>query len=100
MTPANEFPGNIIFYALFFGFMSLFTWASRRRQDRVARSPGSSSAPRLWCNDQAGGESERCDPPKPEAPMDDTRRGMDQESVATMTSRQIPTGHRLPFASV
>ncbi len=28
MTPANEFPGNIIFYALFLGFMGFFVWSA------------------------------------------------------------------------
>ncbi|MCH7809670.1 MAG: (Fe-S)-binding protein, partial [Chloroflexi bacterium] len=27
MTPANEFPGNIIFYVIFFGFMAFFAWS-------------------------------------------------------------------------
>ena len=28
MTPANEFPGNIIFYVLFVGFLSFFAWSA------------------------------------------------------------------------
>ena len=28
MTPANEFPGNIIFYAIFVGFMAFFAWSA------------------------------------------------------------------------
>ncbi len=28
MTPANEFPGNIFFYAIFFGFMGFFAWSA------------------------------------------------------------------------
>jgi Fe-S oxidoreductase len=28
MTPANEFPGNIIFYALFVGFIAFFIWSA------------------------------------------------------------------------
>src|SRR5713101_6363991 len=31
MTPANEFPGNIIFYALFAGFLSFFAWSAATR---------------------------------------------------------------------
>jgi|FLYL01.1.fsa_nt_gi Fe-S oxidoreductase len=31
MTPANEFPGNVFFYALFLGFMAFFVWAAATR---------------------------------------------------------------------
>jgi Fe-S oxidoreductase len=31
MTPANEFPGNIIFYVLFVGFLSFFAWSAATR---------------------------------------------------------------------
>ena len=31
MTPANEFPGNIIFYVLFVGFLAFFAWSAATR---------------------------------------------------------------------
>jgi Fe-S oxidoreductase len=31
MTPANEFPGNIIFYVIFVGFLAFFAWSAATR---------------------------------------------------------------------
>ena len=38
MTPANEFPGNIIFYVLFIGFLAFFAWSAATRAQWLFRS--------------------------------------------------------------
>ncbi len=37
MTPANEFPGNIVFYLLFLGFAGFFAWSAWVRVRFIAR---------------------------------------------------------------
>lgn len=38
MTPANEFPGNIVYYVLFVGFVAFFVWAASVRVGWLLRA--------------------------------------------------------------
>ena len=38
MTPANEFPGNIIYFVLLVGFLGFFAWAASTRAQWLFKS--------------------------------------------------------------